>query len=366
MIKSCYIHIPFCNTICSYCDFCKQFYNKKKVKEYLEYLEEEIKSTYKKEELDTIYIGGGTPSCLDLEELEQLFTITDSLKKSKNYEFTIEGNFSSTTKEKLELYKKHGVNRLSLGIESINKENQKFLERNEDKDEIIEKIKLMRDLGFSNINVDLIYALPQETMEVLKEDLDFITSLKVEHISTYSLIIEEHTKLKIKKVKNIEEELDEQMYFYISKYLTTKGYNHYEISNFSKEGYESRHNNCYWNNEEYYGFGLGASSYIGNIRKTNTRSLEEYKNQKEIEKETLTEEDKIEYEVLLNLRLSKGINLIAFEEKYHKKLEDIYPYQNLIKENLLIEEKNHLRIPEDRWYVSNEIIVKLLENKIEL
>ena len=193
MVKNCYIHIPFCNTICSYCDFCKQYYNKKKVKDYLKKLKEEIDNNYNNEPLETIYIGGGTPTSLNLEELTELFEITDSLNKKDNLEFTVEANIDSITKEKLLLMKEHKVNRLSIGIESINKNNLKFLNRKLDINEAKEKIELIRSLGFNNINMDLIYALPIESKEDLLKDIDFLTSLNVEHISTYSLIIEDHT-----------------------------------------------------------------------------------------------------------------------------------------------------------------------------
>ena len=278
MVKNCYIHIPFCNTICSYCDFCKQYYNKKKVKDYLKKLKEEINNNYNNEPLETIYIGGGTPTSLNLEELNELFEITDSLNKKDNLEFTVEANIDSITKEKLLLMKEHKVNRLSIGIESINKNNLKFLNRKLDINETKEKIELIRSLGFNNINMDLIYALPIESKEDLLKDIEFLTSLNVEHISTYSLIIEDHTILKINNVENIDDQLDEEMYNLIKKELEQKGYIHYEISNFSKPNYESKHNMCYWHNEEYYGFGLGAASYINNIRKTNTRSLTNYPN----------------------------------------------------------------------------------------
>ena len=195
MVKSCYIHIPFCKKICSYCDFCKIFYNEQLVDKYLISLEKEIDSLYKNEILDTIYIGGGTPSSLNLNQLEKLFSIIDKLNKSKTIEYTIECNFETMSKEKLELFKKYGINRLSFGIESINEDNQKLLERENKEEEITNIIKTAKSLGFNNINVDLMYALPNETLEVLNKDIDFVLSLDIEHISTYSLIIEEHTKL---------------------------------------------------------------------------------------------------------------------------------------------------------------------------
>ena len=367
MIKSAYIHIPFCEKICSYCDFCKVLYDKKFVQDYLKQLKKEINSIYQLEELNTIYIGGGTPTCLDLEELEELLKILSKLKRNDNTEYTIEGNFSSITKEKLELFKKYHINRLSLGVESIHKKNQILLNRELTKEEIEEKIKWMRELGFHNINLDIIYALPEETIEEVEEDISYLVSLNVEHISTYSLIIEDHTLLGINKVKNISTDLDSKMYERIMSILKENHYIHYEISNFAKEGYESRHNKTYWKNEEYYGFGVGASSYIGNKRITNTKSITNYSkeiNRKEIEEVGI--EDKIEYEILLNLRLLEGIDLLEFQKKYKKELKEYYSYETLIQNKFLVEENNHLYIPEDKLYIGNEIIVKILQNKISL
>lgn len=365
-MKHCYIHIPFCEKICSYCDFCKMFYNPKLCKEYLNDLEKEIKKYYQNEELETIYIGGGTPSCLNIEELESLLRIVNQFKKSTNYEYTIEGNIESLTHEKLILMKKYGINRISIGIESIDSNNLKVLGRSIQKQECIKKIQEIRNLGFDNINLDLMYAIPKENIETLKQDLDFIISLKPDHISTYSLIIEDHTMLKNNHIKNIEEDLDYEMYQIICNTLKKHGYNHYEISNFAKEGKQSRHNLCYWNNKEYYGFGLGASSYRNGFRMTNTRSITNYRKGIQIEKEKLTEEEIIEYEIILKLRLIEGISLKEFEEKYKRPFNDYYDYEPLLKEKVLILEDDYLKIAEEKLYVSNEIIVKLLQNKKEL
>ncbi len=361
MIKHCYIQIPFCKKICSYCDFCKMFYKDEMVEEYLSLLEKEIKNTYQGESLKTIYIGGGTPSCLTTNQLKRLFTILSYFKKDKNIEFTIEGNIETTTKEKLMIYKQYGINRLSFGIESTHPKNLEFLEREFSKEQTKKVLNDARKLGFHNINLDIIYALPTEDLKMLEEDLDYIISLNPEHISTYSLMIEPHTKLEIKKEKNISEDLDASMYDMIKEKLSKASYQHYEISNFSKKGYESKHNLCYWQNKEYYGFGLGASSYIHNKRIMNTRSWTDYKRgfiQKEIE--YLTKKDEIEYEILLNLRTKEGINLKYFKQKYQKELQELYHYQDLLEEKYLLEKENHLFIPEDKWYISNEIIVQLL------
>ena len=255
MMKSCYIHIPFCEKICSYCDFCKMYYNEKWVDAYLEELEKEMKK-YQNEVLETIYIGGGTPSCLSIQQLEKLFQITSVLQKKKHYEFTMEANFESITKEKLELMKKSGVNRLSFGLETTNQKHLALLERTISKKKVKEVLVTARALGFSNINIDLMYALPEETIEELEQDLEFVFSLQPEHISCYSLMIEPHTKLGIHHVANIEEDLDAQMYQLLCQKMKRQGFIHYEISNYAKKGYESKHNLTYWNNLEYYGFGL--------------------------------------------------------------------------------------------------------------
>lgn len=365
MSNNCYIHIPFCHNICSYCDFCKLLYNKKIVSNYLEELAKEISLIYQGEELKTIYIGGGTPSALSLEELETLFKILNMLNKSKEIEYTIEGNFESTTKEKLLLYKKYGINRLSFGLESISDKNLQFLERTVIKKQVKEVIKEARKLGFNNINIDLMYALPTETEADLNIDLDYILSLNVEHISTYSLIIEPHTKLSIKSVKNIDEDLDFKMYNLICKKLKLNNYFHYEISNFSKKGFQSKHNLCYWNNQEYYGFGLGASSFLNNCRINNTKSINKYlEGNFFLNKDFLSDEDKIEYEIMLNLRKSEGINLEKFRKKFGRELNSIYNYYSLLKDGFLIEKDNCLFIPEEKWYISNEIIIRIIEGEV--
>ncbi|HOO68083.1 MAG TPA: radical SAM family heme chaperone HemW, partial [Bacilli bacterium] len=234
-MKSVYIHIPFCDTICSYCDFCKLQYNNKWIEMYLNSLKEEIKKSYKNEKIKTLYIGGGTPSVLTVDELQLLFETIKLLDLSKLEEFTIECNIESITNEKLILFKKNGVNRLSIGVQTFNKKYIKFLNRNHTKEEVFEKINMAKMIGFNNINVDLIYAIPNETMEELQEDIDNILKLNVEHISCYSLMIEPNTKLYIDNERSIEEDLDYKMYKYIEKRLFNREYSHYEISNYAKK-----------------------------------------------------------------------------------------------------------------------------------
>lgn len=357
MTTSVYIHIPFCNDLCTYCDFCKRYYNEKVVNRYLEGLSSEIKEKYQKEKIKTLYIGGGTPSSLSLNLLKKLFAILSVFTFDKDYEFTFEINPESITKEKLLLLKKFGVNRLSVGVETTNKKFLKYLNRHHDFSLVKEKIKLMQELGFKNINVDLIYALPKENLHDLEKDLDNIMSLNINHISTYSLEIYKHTILGIKKTKNINDELDSEMYYFICEYLKNKGFDHYEISNFCKNNLYSRHNLVYWHNEEYYGFGLGAASYLDNIRYTNTRSMFNYlKGERIIDKEIINKEDKLSYELILGFRLIKGINKKEFKDKYGVLLIDQFNIKELIKKKYLVDDGFNIFVSYDKLYVENSIL----------
>lgn len=360
-VDAVYIHIPFCNYICAYCDFCKVFYNKEYVNRYLDALNKEIKSNYKGEVITSLYIGGGTPSSLNLNELEKLFSILKIFNLSKDCEITIEVNPDSLSLDKIKLFKKYGINRVSLGVETINSKLQDVLERRTSKDKVVNCINNLKNNGITNINVDLIYAIIGETIDDLKKDLEFLLSLDVPHISTYSLIIEDNTKLKIKGIKNIDKSIDRDMYDMISSILKDNNYIHYEISNFSKEGYQSKHNLKYWNNRHYYGFGCGASSYIDNIRYTNTRSISNYINGKTvIDKEILTIKDKIFYEVMLNLRTNRGINKEIFKDKYNVNIGYVIDYKDLVEIGVLEENNKYLRVREEYFYVLDEILCKIM------
>ena len=360
-MHSIYIHIPFCNSICSYCDFCKVLYNKEWVNKYLICLEEEIKNRYDNELINTLYIGGGTPSSLDIDFLKKLMDICKIINIDDKYEFTFECNINDITEEKLEILKKNGVNRLSIGIESFDKKKLKFMERSSNYEEVLEKINLCRNLDFNNINVDLIYGIPGENLHTLKNDLKKMLTLDVEHISTYSLMIEDNTKIGIKGIKPIREELDSKMYKYIVKFLTNNGYEHYEVSNFCKPDKYSRHNLNYWQNKEYFGFGCGASGYIGNVRYTNTLSISKYLN-KDIKnmEELLSLKDVMDNEIMLGLRLTKGINLQEFFNKYEVNLQEVYNIKPLLKNKELIYKDGNIFINPKYIYVMNEILIKII------
>lgn len=357
---SIYIHIPFCNSICTYCDFCKIFYNKKYINDYLNNLEQEIKVRYKSEIVNTIFIGGGTPSSLDDEELIRLMNIIEIFKLNDNYEFTVECNIESITENKLKIMKKYGVNRISIGVESFDNSIIKLLGRNHTKKDVYNKMKIVKRY-FSNINIDLIYAA-YDDINILKSDIDCFLKLDIPHISTYSLIIEDNTMLKINGMKNIDEDIDYEMYKYIEDTLEKNNYIHYEISNYAKNGYQSKHNLVYWNNEEYYGFGLSSISYINNERITNTKNLRKYLNGEYLDTSVYEDKDiRMENEIMLGLRKLDGIDLDRFKDKFNVSLEDIYNIDNLISEGYLVKEDNYIKINKKYMYISNEIIVRILE-----
>jgi len=360
-MKSAYIHIPFCTTICSYCDFCKQFYNEENVNKYLKALKEEIEDRYNDEVLSTIYIGGGTPSCLNCNELIELFNIVSILKLNKNYEFTFECNINDINKNLIKILKQNKVNRISIGIESFNKEKLKFMERSAEFEDVKNKIDMIRNFGIKNINVDLMYAIPNETLKDLKNDLKLILKLKPDHISTYSLIYENNTKLSLKENNRISDELELEMYNYIRNKLNKKKYIHYEVSNFALTNKESIHNLTYWNNEEYYGFGLGAAGYIDGIRYENTKNFNKYLEHNFVSKQDILGiKEKYENEVILGLRKIKGINLEEFYDKYNVNLQEVFPVKPLIKNKELIYKDGYIFINPDKLYVMNEILLKMI------
>ncbi len=360
-ISSVYIHIPFCKKICTYCDFCHLLYKEEFATIYLMSLEKEIIERYQKEEIKTIYIGGGTPSALPIVHLKKLFNIINRFNLSEDFEFTFECNLDDIRYELLEVLKESKVNRLSIGIESFNEDKLEFLGREADFKDAKTKINLCRSLGFNNINLDLMYAVPDETVGELKLDIKRILKLKPEHISTYSLIIEEQTMLKNQNVEYIDEKLDAKMYSTIKKRLKRKKYNHYEISNFALAGKESKHNLVYWNNEEYYGFGLGAAGYYAGVRYENTKNLKKYASGEYVKEQNLLSKKIImDYELMLGFRKLKGIDVKDFENKYSISIFDVYDIKSQIISKNLILEKNYLYVNPKKIYVMNDILVKLI------
>ena len=235
------------------------------------------------------------------------------------------------------------------------------MNRQADFEDALSKIKLARTFGFNNINIDLMYGISGEKLKDLKKDLKLILKLEPEHISAYSLIIEEHTMCKVRDDEPINSEEESKMYDYVVNKLSKKKYKHYEVSNFAKEGYESKHNLTYWNNQEYYGFGLGASGYVKGFRYTNTRNIDEYINGVyKCEENLVSKTEMMENEVMLGLRKMEGINLQEFFDKYEVNMQDVFPIKPLVKSKELIYKDGYIYINPKYIYVMNEILLKLI------
>ena len=315
-ITSLYIHIPFCEHICDYCDFTKVQYFSLFAKPYLKELKKELDSYHIPKDLKTIYIGGGTPTALEDELFLELMEMLRDYTKSVE-EYTVEANPESLTLNKLQMMKEFGVNRVSLGVETTNDEILKTINRHHTFEDVKKAIINAKEVGFDNLNVDLILGLPGSSLEQIKVDLDNLMSLDVQHISCYSLTVHPNTVFYLKGVQEPIGDEARKYYDYVHVYLAEHGYRHYEVSNWAKPEYKSKHNYVYWKNQQYYGIGLGASGYIKDIRYTNTRSINEYlKGKRQDYQEIVNPVDDIEYQIMLNLRTVEGLDLKEFEDKF--------------------------------------------------
>lgn len=334
-----YVHIPFCKRKCAYCDFISFSGKARLIEKYVEALKREInKCKIGKEDymVKTIYFGGGTPSFIESKYIvEILEAIKEKFNISKNAEITIEINPGTVTEEKLKDYYEVGINRISFGLQSTNSQLLKLVGRIHSYSSFLEGYNLARKTGFKNINVDLMIGLPVQTLKDVQKDLSRIIELNPEHVSVYSLIVEEGTRIE-EKIKNKElylpsEKLERKMYWEVKKKLEEAGYIHYEISNFAKAGYESKHNLSCWNQEEYLGFGLAAHSYFNNARYSNTDNFEEYFDLPENSKiihERQTDEDKQKEFMLLGLRKIEGVVISDFKNKFIE--NPIYLYRETL------------------------------------
>lgn len=331
-----YIHIPFCVRKCLYCDFLSFSGAENVYEDYINTLCKEIrnfKGEISHRTIDTVFVGGGTPSAIPTKMLGRVMGIvTDELNIGGDAEITMELNPGMATAESLSDYRSMGINRLSIGLQAWQDRHLKTLGRIHTKEKFVETYYLARKAGFRNINTDIMFSLPGQTMTDIEETLENIVKLAPEHISAYSLIIEEGTPFKKMfdsgVFKETDEKLDRDMYAFICGYLKEYGYNRYEISNFSKKGFESRHNSIYWRTNEYIGFGLGAHSYFNGERFHNTCDMDEYlKSRGEHRKkdvEVLTQEDKISEFMFMGLRMDEGVSKEKFKRRFNSDIRSIY------------------------------------------
>ncbi|PGL70497.1 radical SAM family heme chaperone HemW [Bacillus sp. AFS055030] len=377
MASSVYIHIPFCQQICYYCDFNKFMMDRQPVDQYLDYLEKEIIESLKRNpisNLKTVFVGGGTPTALTLPQTKRLIEIINNhiIKGKKDIEMTFESNPNEISKEKLQILKDGGVNRISFGAQTFDEGLLKKIGRTHSPNEIEEAIKTAKEVGIDNINLDLMYALPGQTMEQFVDSLDKAMKLPIQHISAYSLIIEPKTVFYIEmnrgKLKPAPEEDEAAMYDFLMNYLEKNGFRQYEISNFEKNGLESKHNLVYWNNEEYFGFGAGAHGYINGIRYSNAGPLKKYFQLIDdtgvpiIHEHTVTKQEQMEEEMFLGLRKMEGVSERKFQEKFGSTFNEVFPnvIEKLMKDGLVEMNGVFLRLTHKGKLLGNEVFQAFL------
>ena len=368
---SAYVHIPFCTQICYYCDFSKVFIKNQPVDSYLEHLLQEFHS-YDIRKLRTLYIGGGTPTALSASQLEVLLDgLTKNLDLSMLEELTIEANPGDLDADKIAVLQNSAVNRVSLGVQTFDDKMLKKIGRSHTEKDIYENIDRLKLAGFDNISIDLIYALPGQTMEQVKENVAKAIGLDIPHMSLYSLTLENHTvfmnRMRRGKLPLPKEELEAEMFEYIIAELEKAGFEHYEISNFSKTGFESRHNLMYWDNDEYYGIGAGASGYVDGVRYKNHGPIRHYLKAVEegsarINEEHLSQREQMEEEMFLGLRKKSGVSIRRFEEKFATSFEELYGQvvRDLCHQGLLQVEGQQIRMTKRGLFLGDTVAERFI------
>lgn len=369
---SLYLHIPFCKKKCAYCDFVSLAKSPEYQEKYISALIKEFETssiTASNYNIDTVYIGGGTPSFLSYESIDRLlFALHSNFDLSKVREFTFECNPESLDESKLRLLKKYEINRISLGLQSADEYELIFLRRSHNFDTFLNSYKLIRKEGFKNVSVDLMFAIPTQTLLSLSQSLEKVVALSPEHISCYSLIIEEDTLMSRwineGKANPVDDDLYVDMYRFLIEFLEKNGYDQYEISNFSKSGFESLHNSAYWIRQDYLGLGVSSHSLINNSRFSNVNNVDEYMlrllaskspiDENSLEK--LDEKDIINESIFLGLRMNKGIKFSEFEhiDGFYDKCKGL--------ENLELIEffEDNIRLTQKGREVSNSVFSELM------
>ncbi|HHT9108303.1 MAG TPA: radical SAM family heme chaperone HemW [Candidatus Wunengus sp. YC63] len=371
--NSLYIHIPFCARKCRYCDFNSIVSESKTVDRYLHAIEKELSSLQDRYVFNTVYIGGGTPSILSEVQLEKLLqSVIRYIPSSGIREYTVEANPGTLTVNKIGLLKEYLVSRISLGVQSFQDRQLQFLGRIHSSNDAKNAFDSLRIAGFRNINIDLIFGCSEQSIEDWEKDLKTVVELSPEHISTYALTYEEGTLLTRDLDGAVIHKLDEgvelEMYKTAIRYLTRNGYNHYEISNFAKYGYECAHNHVYWNNMGYVGVGAGAFSFIDSVRTSNEKDIGKYidginenKNIKSF-RENLQINQFASETVIMSLRLRQGISNVDFYERFGYKIEDQFREQinRLAKDGLISYADERLKLTEKGLFVADTVMTEFI------
>lgn len=377
MVRGVYIHIPFCHQICNYCDFNKFFFHNQPVDEYIESLGKEMalyQDQLKGAKIETIFLGGGTPTSLSVPQLERLFTLIHMYIPMEHLkEFSSEANPDELTIDKMAVMKKYGVNRLSMGVQTFDQELLKILGRTHSNEHVYQVVENAKKIDFPSISIDLMYGLPNQTMEQWQYSLEEAYRLQIPHISAYSLLVEPKTifyNLMSKgKLSLPGEDLEADMYGHLMDEMAKHGYHQYEISNFAFEGKESIHNLIYWDNDEYIGLGAGAHGYVNGVRYSNHGPLKKYMQSLDanelpvmMQKE-VTPIEKIEEEMFLGLRKNKGVSLVNFENRYNQSLLSVYEkeLEELVQKGFIAIEENHVKLTRRGRFVGNEVFQYFLK-----
>lgn len=362
MAKALYVHIPFCDAICAYCDFARVLNKPEVVDEYLNVLECEM--TLKDfSGIETIYIGGGTPSALTPNQLTRLLTLLKPYSEQVS-EYTIEINPESLTKEKALLMKSFGINRASLGMQVTQNNLLKVIDRKHTIEEVYLAVETLHDAGIDNISIDLMYGIPTQTLEDLHESLKVLMDFNITHISLYGLTIEPNSKFGRLGYKPAESDLDASMYELAVDYLANKGFDRYEISNFAKKGYQSKHNKVYWKYDDFIGLGLHASGKENHVRYTNNRNLRQYLNGDfEGEVIKLSKEDEMFEFIMMNLRLSEGFRMSDYEKHFNVNFKELYREQlsSLLKEKMIVIEEDNIRASDKGLELLFDVLERFME-----
>lgn len=371
MVQAAYIHIPFCVHICHYCDFNKVFIKGQPVDDYLKALQVEMERTIQQSndnELKTVFVGGGTPTSLSQEQLKTLLTtMRNTLPIRQDAEITFEANPGDLTEDKLMVLREGGVNRLSLGVQSFDEQLLKKIGRTHQVEDVYRTVENAKKHGFQNVSIDLMYGLPGQTLESFVHSLQETFQLNIQHVSSYSLIVEPKTVfynlMRKGKLHLPSEDDDAKMYETLLQMTKQHGFHQYEISNFAKRGFESKHNLTYWNNEEYYGFGAGAHSYVDGVRKSNIGPVNHYIQQINdgklpiLEEATLTLTEKMEEEMFLGLRKTEGVSIENFQEKFKQNPLQLFSEQleSLKKKRLIDISSGHIKLTKKGMFLGNEV-----------
>lgn len=372
--RAAYVHVPFCIHRCGYCDFTVITNRDDLIDVYLQCLERELRSTLQNPKpVETLFVGGGTPSYLNAQQLKRLLKLLrEWLPLEQSGEFSIECNPEQFTSDRMEVMQQAGVNRISLGVQSLDEQHLRILERSHNAGDVESVVDRLLKFGLSNVAIDLIFAVPNQALADWKRTLQRVVEFPIKHVSTYGLTWEKGTAYWTRRMKEqlrpVGEEEERSMYEVAMEFLPDQGFEQYELSNFAKAGFASRHNQVYWRGEPYWGFGPGAASYIDGVRATNHRSVTQWiklteSGQSPIQStEKLNSEDHAREAVMLGLRQVVGISIEEFHQRYGHELRELAPaaWQMLLDEQLLEETGSHVRLTQKGRFVADSVMSEFL------